>query len=217
MADMTLLDLIRFVLEILGAILMLVVSIISFYHAAKGKDIAGLTFGMAFLVFFVSRAVLIILQLTTGLKNIAGSHVNEYIWWYVSLSMIPFAVGCFASVFSSGKTSSAIVAPLVLLAGIGCAVPFIEKIVPVIMSFSLYGSFIWFVAAIFLFATAMMYYFYNFKAKDRFRLWMGHGFLLMSASCTLSIFSGSNNVLLFVSILAQFLGLFIVFYEIQFA
>lgn len=217
MAEITLLDLIRFVFEILGAVLMLLVCIISFFHAKKGGDVAGLTFGMAFFIFFASRAVLIGLQFATGLKNIAGSHVNEYVWWYVSLSTIPFTIGCFSSIFSSGKVSSAIMAPLVLVAGIGCAVPFIEKLVPVVMSFSLYGAFVWFVAAVFLCATAMMYFFYNYKASDRYRLLMGIGFLLLTISCTLSIFSGSDKILSFVSTLAQFTGLFIIFYEIQFA
>lgn len=210
-------ELIRFVFQILGALLMLIVCIISFYHARKGRDVAGVTFGVSFFVMFVSRLVLIVIYLVTGLKNIAGSHVNEYVWWYVSLSTIPFAIGCFSSIFASGKVSSTVVTPLVLLAGIGCGLPFIEKIVPVIMPFAQFGAFVWLIAAVFLFATAMMYYFYNYKANDRYRLWMGHGFLLMALSSALSIFSGSTGVIYLLSMLTQFVGLFIVFYEIQFA
>lgn len=217
MADNSLVDLIRLVFQVLSAVLMFLISFISIAHSRKsGNDVAGLTFGTSFFVMFFSSAIPLVIYFLTGLKNVAGSHVNEYVWWFVALASIPASVGCFTSIFVTGKVSSTIMAPIVLLVGLACGLPFIEKIVPVIPSFQQYGSFVWFISGVFFGATALMYYFYNFKAKDRFRLWMGNGFIFLAISCILSIFSGSTGFFYLSSIVLQFLGLFVIFYEIQF-
>jgi hypothetical protein len=209
--------LIRLLLELLGAIMLLWTCIVSFIHAKKGNDIAGITFGMAFFVLLVSKVVLMVIFFGTGFTNIDGSHINEYLGWYSALSYIPFALGCFVSIFASGKLSSAIWAPIILIMGGVVALPFVEKIMPVIQPFSIYGSFVWYVVAIILLATSLVYFFYNFKAGDRFRLMLAIGFLLLSVSSVVNIFSGINTILSTASMVVQFAGFFIIFYEVQFA
>jgi hypothetical protein len=211
------LDLTRLVLEILGAVLLLLTCIFSFLHAKRGQDVAGITFGMGFLVLLISKIVLIWLYVNTGLQNIAGSHVNAYIWWYTAFSYIPFSIACFTSIFTSGKLSSIVWAPVVLLMGAAAALPFIESLFPVIAPFSQHGGFIWLVAAVFILAASMMYFFYNYKASDRFRLWMGIGFALVSVSLLLRIFSGTEGLFRFMAIASEFAGLFIIFYEVTYA
>ena len=206
---------IQLLLEVLIALMILATCIRAFVHAKSGQDIAGVTFGIAFFVLLVSKIVMIWIYVATGFRNLAASHVNEYLWWYVALSYIPFAVGCFVSIFASGKLSAIVWAPAVLLMGVVSALPFVEKLFPIIPMFKFYGSFVWLVAAVFMLATSIAYFFYNYKASERFRYWMGIGFLLLAIATAFNIFAGSSGMLYLITVVAQFIGFFIVFYEIN--
>jgi hypothetical protein len=210
-------SLVRLVFDILVALLLLAISIISFIHAQKGKDIAGITFGVAFLVLLISRIVLIITYFNTGFVNIAGSHFNEYLVWYDSITYIPFAVGCFASIFASGKLWSVVWTPAILAISALLALPFFEKLFPLIEPYGKYGSFVWYVTFVILLATALVYFFYNYKASDRYRLWMGIGFLLIAASMAINIFCGNDGLDFLISKILWFSGLFVIFYEVSYA
>lgn len=210
-----LVKMLQLILDILIGFLILFTCIRSFVHAKAGQDIAGVTFGVAFLVLLVSKIVLIWVYFVTGFNESSASHINEYLWWYVALSYLPFAIGCFVSIFASGKLSSIVWAPAILLMGVVSALPFIEKLFPLIPNFRFFGPFIWLVAAVFMFATSIAYFFYNYKASDRFRYWMGIGFLLLAISTAMNIFSGSAGTLYLVAVVAQFAGFFIIFYEIN--
>lgn len=210
-----LIKLIQLVFDILIALMILVTCLRSFAHAKSGQDIAGVTFGVAFLVLLISKIVMLWIYFATGLETRADSHLNEYLWWYLALSYIPFAVGCFVSIFSSGKLSSIVWAPAVLLMGVVSALPFIDRLFPVIPMFKFYGPFIWLIAAVFMLATSLMYFFYNYKASDRFRYWMGFGLLLLAISSALNIFSGTSGYFYLVTVAVQFAGFFVVFYEIN--
>ena len=200
--------------ELIIALILFLTALYSFLHARKGEDISAVPFGVANLALLVSQIAVIIVLSMRGNLTAVPDYLLSYYKWHQGLSWLIYSMGVFFSIYLTGRLFSIISIPAMTLAAIFIGLGFMPSIFPTFPNFDHWGWFLWVSSAVMLSAASFMYFLFNVRRKERFRIMMSFAFFLLSIS-VFCLLNSENIYLSYASNALRFIGFGIVFYEVQ--